>query len=1113
MVETTTKKPMRQQVDEYIRSLQDRIVTALEELDPNAPPFKRDSWVRAQGGSGQSCVFASPVEEGAGGVQRERPTILEKAGVNISIVHGVLPPPAIRQMRADHTSMPLPDRPEGLPFFAAGISLVIHPRNPHAPTVHANYRYFEITEPSDDTGSGGEAKILVWWFGGGSDLTPAYLYEEDAVHFHSTLKEACDKHGSQLYPSFKKWCDEYFFIPHRGESRGIGGIFFDDLNEGPHVRLPAATDGGPVKRPRTPEEIFAFIKDTGDAFVPSYVPILAKRHSMPCTDHQRRWQLIRRGRYVEFNLVYDRGTKFGLVTPGARIESILMSLPEVARWEYMCELGEEGTEEGRVVKVLQVPKDWDRDYAVLLNHLLNEKPVLPFSTIQAALAHHLADLSPLPTPLAASAVSSALYSSRPFTHEKLQSLATAFRHAIHLKLKGLEKNAETQSTSASLFTKSPTAATAHWVVDVVKGLQGGHPMMRMSCCTGLLQGIEDLETAKHETEQRFDTGRGRDMVENELIIAVAEIVDSYGIEPMSDWVKEFGPTSAEPEALSLSLIMTSQSLPLVSRTRLKALPLSVLNRMLVFTISRAFQSGTFLSTLKELPMASVKSPLHIPALSANNLRALTSSPEYTSIALLSKLTALSLGSLLDSHSRRVQEAMKIALETLSSIRSMAETIESDWLSSPLFGRKDEDIDLKSRDTSKCIWSILKTFLFSTIMISQAAISAVVYIPPNLFLASARPQHLALEVLHTLDHLSFVLSEFGGVAANSGGFPELKRTVYLAIDILAQGREEAEIFVKNVSEPLGITGSGHRDISSLPLQIQWTKKAYVLVCMEQLVPVLSTDCVRDWVWELCYPHLSDISHREIYESAHSVILAILSSRSQVETDINGVEKFNTPTTDPASPLDFVTRIIPFYAQCLIENSGDGKLSTTQLQLAYQALVRSAAASSSSQPVDSRSLSWYCVQALIDAIQDLTNKADKKGKGKENESELHGTHKPPGTQLQRLRLTLIATVSSLPLPLMLRVLDEIGEIMVPHAQMGHQSQLDASLDRVDEKARDNIDEEHRNELVDALFAEILEQVGDREKEAAMRWWYANRERLGVTTRVEVSSTRQQLPEAGR
>lgn len=349
---------MRNQVETYIRNLQNEIVTSLESLDPSAPPFLRDSWIRPEGGSGQSCVFACPPVPSSQAPTQESETILEKAGVNISIVHGSLPPAAIKQMRADHSTMP--EIAEGsLPFFAAGISLVIHPRNPHAPTVHANYRYFEITErEGGEEEKEKEKKVLAWWFGGGADLTPSYLYEEDAVHFHKTLQKACEAGNVQgniddlLFKSFKKWCDEYFYIPHRKETRGVGGIFFDDLNEGRHARLPDTLKLG------TQDDIFKLIQSLGNAFVPSYIPILSRRARTPYTEHQRRWQLLRRGRYVEFNLVYDRGTKFGLMTPGARVESILMSLPEVARWEYMSSLPEEGSEEERLMNVLKAPREW-----------------------------------------------------------------------------------------------------------------------------------------------------------------------------------------------------------------------------------------------------------------------------------------------------------------------------------------------------------------------------------------------------------------------------------------------------------------------------------------------------------------------------------------------------------------------------------------------------------------------------------------------------------------------------------------------------------------------------------------------------------------------------------
>ncbi|KAI0056410.1 coproporphyrinogen III oxidase [Artomyces pyxidatus] len=339
---------MRDRVAEYITGLQDKIVTALESLDPNAPPFVRDQWEREQGGYGISCVFSTPYSS------TPATTVLEKAGVNISVIHGALPPAAIKQMRVEHASIPYdPDSQAALPFFAAGISLVIHPRNPHAPTVHANYRYFEISDTANPLP--GSAPIA-WWFGGGSDLTPSYLYEDDVTHFHRTIKAACDAHGAALHPAFKKWCDEYFFIPHRKEARGLGGLFFDDLCDTVHARMP---DADATARPYTADDIFAFVRRAGDAFIPSYIPILERRMHTPYTDAQRRWQLLRRGRYVEFNLVYDRGTKFGLMTPGARIESILMSLPETARWEYMSEVGtEESSEEAKLVEVLRKPKEW-----------------------------------------------------------------------------------------------------------------------------------------------------------------------------------------------------------------------------------------------------------------------------------------------------------------------------------------------------------------------------------------------------------------------------------------------------------------------------------------------------------------------------------------------------------------------------------------------------------------------------------------------------------------------------------------------------------------------------------------------------------------------------------
>ena len=313
----TPSSPMRLRMESFIKAQQQEIVAALETLDPSHK-FRIDTWTRPNGGGGISCVLQ-------GG------KVFEKAGVNTSIVYGTLPRPAIAKMRVNHKALD-PDV-ESLEFFAAGLSCVLHPQNPNAPTVHFNYRYFETM---DDQGN-----CNAWWFGGGTDLTPSYLYDEDAIHFHRTIKEACDKHDRGYYSRFKEWCDKYFYIPHRGESRGIGGIFFDDLDV----------------EEKDQEELFSFIKDCLTGFLPSYLPIIQKRKDMPFTEKEKEWQQLRRGRYVEFNLVHDRGTSFGLNTPGARVESILMSLPLTARWMYMHD-ADKGSREERLLKVLKEPVEW-----------------------------------------------------------------------------------------------------------------------------------------------------------------------------------------------------------------------------------------------------------------------------------------------------------------------------------------------------------------------------------------------------------------------------------------------------------------------------------------------------------------------------------------------------------------------------------------------------------------------------------------------------------------------------------------------------------------------------------------------------------------------------------
>ena len=294
------QQSLRARAEELFRKLQDEICTTLEILDGSGEKFFQESWQRPGGGGGRTRILT----EGA---------IFEKAGVNFSAVHGEAPESTAEK---------------GITFFATGISLVLHPRSPKIPTVHANFRYFEQSDRAA-------------WFGGGADLTPYYLDEEDASHFHRTFKLACDKHDLSYYPRFKKWCDEYFYIKHREETRGIGGIFFDNLS---------------ATAQRDRENIFAFVQDAAHAFLPAYVPIVEKHRDESYTDEEKHWQLLRRGRYVEFNLVYDRGTRFGLETNG-RTESILMSLPAVARWEYDVH-PTPGSQEAKLEAVLRQPREW-----------------------------------------------------------------------------------------------------------------------------------------------------------------------------------------------------------------------------------------------------------------------------------------------------------------------------------------------------------------------------------------------------------------------------------------------------------------------------------------------------------------------------------------------------------------------------------------------------------------------------------------------------------------------------------------------------------------------------------------------------------------------------------
>jgi len=298
---------MIEQVKKYLVHLQESICSDLESLDGGAV-FEKDHWTKKDGnGSGITGVISDG-------------NVFEKGGVNFSIVQGNKMPKSASALRPEL---------EGRKYTALGVSLVLHPENPYIPTAHANVRFFVAEEPD---------KEPIWWFGGGFDLTPFYGFDEDAVHWHKTAKKACLHFGEKVYSQYKKWCDDYFYLEHRNEQRGIGGLFFDDLNEGGFDRC------------------FEFMKSVGDHFSEAYLPIVIKRKDTPYGEKERDFQLYRRGRYVEFNLIYDRGTLFGLQS-GGRTESILMSMPPEVKWSYQFQV-EKDSEEEKLSNHYLKPKEW-----------------------------------------------------------------------------------------------------------------------------------------------------------------------------------------------------------------------------------------------------------------------------------------------------------------------------------------------------------------------------------------------------------------------------------------------------------------------------------------------------------------------------------------------------------------------------------------------------------------------------------------------------------------------------------------------------------------------------------------------------------------------------------
>ncbi|KAG6916031.1 hypothetical protein DXG01_008754 [Tephrocybe rancida] len=714
---------------------------------------------------------------------------------------------------------------------------------------------------------------------------------------------------------------------------------------------------------------------------------------------------------------------------------------------------------------------------LLLTHLQNPNTNVPLDTLVGALVHHLSVDLPTPTPLAAAAISSPYFLVTSPTNERLQALVTAFRHAVHLKHQALSKAAENGwSVSQAVFSKGVERGTKEWIRAVIRGLQGGRAVLRLACCTGLLLGIKGLPQA----------GMGDGKVEDEVVISLAEVMDDYNADT-GDWEKEFRPK-----------LDASQSLPSIPKAKLKALPLSLLAGFLTSTIASAFHEGMF---LKE------------PVL-GKTIQTMSSAPTMLALAGLSKLTALTLGILIESSTGGLLDAHS----ALQIFQTIATRIEQDWRGSKFASvRDEEEISPDIRETYKSVWLLLKTLLFSTIMVADSVLGAAIYVPPRAPLALSS-HVLAKSILRTLSHLSFVVSQFGGVTgtavSDDPGFMELRKVFYLALDTLSAQEppgeryvNHCESFVKELVTDLGGNIFVPGNLSHRSGSFAQAKTAYTLACIEQLVPSLGVPCLRDEIWCLCTPYLSDPSHRETYESAHSVVLSIFSSHAEERHAGNILDSGVAPVSGrrlivseaehesrlytQAVHLDsatFVQRMVPYYAQCLIENSLDGQLSTAQLRLAYAALV--GCASSSGANAEARQLGWYCINLIVDVIRGLSSE----------ETEGDSLERSSQQRLHRLHLTLISTVSSLPLSLMIRALEEIRSIITIRRQS------DSGVERV----KDGVEEERRRkELVDALFVEISERVGDQEKEAAMRWWYMHRKNFIEDDTKKAGMTGEEQP----
>ncbi|KZT40648.1 hypothetical protein SISSUDRAFT_1043982 [Sistotremastrum suecicum HHB10207 ss-3] len=656
--------------------------------------------------------------------------------------------------------------------------------------------------------------------------------------------------------------------------------------------------------------------------------------------------------------------------------------------------------------------DVDRQYLYLLIHLRRPSPAIPVKTVESATPHYLSQLSfEHVTSFTATVLSSAIW--QPASNSSISSCSLIFRNAVHLKLQHLETKPK------GIFSRSTQTRLRQWLDAVLKGAREGNRFLRAALLGGLAVGFNEITTENKQLKYPAS-------LEDELLVALAEVLD-VAVAP--SWGGEFQRGQGKQDLDSLSTILLTDFLLFVPESKWHALDLDSLAKCCINSIQKAFQEGKI---IRQITVERTNEGLCLSAESQKSIQAITSSTTFTRVAAFSRILARLISvtaDVLPSHLWDIISHISIVL------LDIARSVESDWAQSPLSGvTTDDAIASDSQASATAIWTIFKTLLFVDIMVSQSVLDALLYIRPPASTAMTT-SGVTQDMLKIFSSLSFVVSKFGGVTSQSG-LTELRRAVYTAVDLLAADPNATEEYVVQEYHAL----QRFSDPRNLFAQ---SKASFAIAIIEQLVPVLSESTLETHVVPMCTIYLDRNEERETYEASHSLVLSIFAAHAKQRTE---------EALSEASTGRLVERLVPFYCECLLKNSSEGKLSTEQLRLAYSSLVHSASEGRRFHD----ELSQFCIESL-------TNKLA--------ESSASSTKSPGETE--RLQLTLISLMHCVSLRLLPRLLDEIK----------------SAIDGCSDLAQKSV-------LLDETLQEIQRRVGDKEKEVCMTWWDGKMREFGST-----------------